>query len=82
MRKLTAFAIALLLTSCSGTSLAPTTPHSTECRIPALPPLPKLSPVEGCLSVEETVALAKYLARADETRRALAGCSLVQLEAL
>lgn len=61
-------------------SAEPTTPRSTDiCRVPDAGPPPKLHPAEGCLPLEEEIALAKWIARVELTREALVGCSLVQL---
>ncbi len=108
MKRLLALVMLTMPLGCSGKSPEPTTPRSTDCRIPdpgPLPPLhavactdliqPAIQALDGdpraeslvklnpqvCIHVDEALALAKYLARADEARRALAGCSYVQLEA-
>ena len=83
MPKLLALLLLLMPPACCTTPRTPTTPALTKCRIPAIPGKPPLHPsVCGdsvCITVDEAKALATYLIDADEARRSLEGCSLVQL---
>jgi hypothetical protein len=80
MRKLLLLSLLLMPIVSCGTPPAPTIPRTNPCAVPRLAPPPQLHPVDGCLPIDERVALARWIARVNETRLALDGCPLVQLE--
>lgn len=78
MRKLLlSLALGMPLISCGALSTVIPEPSQT-CKVPVLPPAPALDPqVCGervCLTVEETVELARWGAAVKEVERALALC--------
>jgi hypothetical protein len=81
MHKLLTCALLTTLWSCSATSRAPKT--TDACRIPRLT-VPDVAwhkcGGEVCVSVEDSIELARHFRKVQQTQDALDGCSLVTLE--
>lgn len=84
MRRLLPLLLLGALLSCSATP-SPVTPRPTSpCVVPAVPPFPSMEPQECgekvCITVLETIDLARWIRSVRETATALAGCSLIKVE--
>lgn len=66
--------------ACATRVAKPTTP--VACKVPAIPEPPEVMAAPCgdfvCLTIEDTVALAKWIARVTEVKASLSGCTLVE----
>lgn len=73
---------AMLLMQPSCCAKPPVSPHPDKCTVPVIPSPPELHPSSCgesvCLTVEDTIALSRWIGLVGDTREALAGCSLVK----
>lgn len=84
MRKQLLCMTLVALLGCCGQSPTPVTPRPiSPCEVPAIPAIPAIQAEECgekvCITVLETVALARWIRLVGETQTALQGCSLVEL---
>lgn len=78
MRRLLAPLILMPLMLSCGKQPATIPRPIDPCVIPAFPPPPKLHPVNGCLPIQERVALAQWIVRVNEIRNAVEACPLIK----